>query len=127
MLLLFDVAFVLLKLFRFCTQRHIIKFESLPPVNASTPNAEEERAVACEIYEYASINSLNCSDRSLFQRYIGSLKPFYNIFEHTELKFTILGLNLLYLLVENRMSDFHSEVLLLYVLVLHCFKYLLIF
>lgn len=94
-------------------QRQIINFESLPPVNAPSQNAAEERAIACEIYEYATLYSLSASDRSLFQRFVGSLKPFYNIFEHTELKFTILGLNLLYLLVENRLSDFHSELELL--------------
>mmetsp|Transcript_23417 Transcript_23417/g.21298 ORF Transcript_23417/g.21298 Transcript_23417/m.21298 type:complete len:264 (+) Transcript_23417:43-834(+) len=94
----------------------LLEFESLPPLNIETPNAEIERKLSRDFLEYAVIVSVILEDKEGFERNINSLKPYYikniNISESTSTP-TVLGLNLLYLLVENRLADFHSELELL--------------
>lgn len=95
----------------------IMNFESLPPLNNETPNAEAERVVARTMYEYAVILAVRENDQYAFQRYVSSLRPYYSGYgpavSESELKNEIIGLNLLFLIVENRMADFHSELELL--------------
>lgn len=95
----------------------MIDLESLPPLGIDTEFATEERAVAREILEYAVILSVKMKDKESFQRNISSLRPYYSgyspLVSESKLKYLLLGLNLLFLLVENRLSDFHCELELL--------------
>mmetsp|Transcript_25423 Transcript_25423/g.25669 ORF Transcript_25423/g.25669 Transcript_25423/m.25669 type:complete len:264 (+) Transcript_25423:197-988(+) len=95
----------------------LIEFDSLPPLGIESASAEKERAVAREILEYAVILSIKTKDKEGFQRNLSSLRPYYTGYGPTvsesELKYPIIGLNLLYLLVENRLADFHCELELL--------------
>jgi 26S proteasome regulatory subunit N12 len=96
----------------------LLDCDSLPPMALARPNAEVETALAKEILEYAIILSIKAGDKSSFQRYMASLRPYYTAARATtsagndtsDIVYTILGLNLLYLLVENRLADFHCEV-----------------
>ncbi len=95
-------------------QLTLMEFDSLPPMNLNTQNAEAERILAREFFEYAVIYSIQTSDKDSFQRYVSSLRPYYIGYcasiSESDMKYTIIGLNLLFLLVENRLADFHSEV-----------------
>ena len=79
-----------------------------------SPNAKLERQIARDFFEYAVIFSVDRGDSESFQRYLSSLRPFYTMrypdLPDSELICTILGLNLLHLLVENKLASFHSEV-----------------
>lgn len=99
----------------------LLDCDSLPPIALARPNAEMETELAKEILEYAIILSIKAGDKSSFQRYMASLRPYYTAARSTtpagtntsDIVYTILGLNLLYLLVENRLADFHCEVRLI--------------
>lgn len=95
----------------------LMELDSLPPVVLETPNAEEERILARQVYEYAVILAVKDGDKEAFQRYLSTLRPYYTGFSaavsESELKSSIIGLQLLYLLVENQLADFHSELELL--------------
>lgn len=83
-------------------------------MTVKTPNAAAERALACEVFEFGAIFSVNSGDKEAFQRYLLCLRPYYTSYDTgSDLKYQILGLNLLFLLVENRLSDFHAELELL--------------
>ena len=73
----------------------LLTLDSLPPMNLSkgslllvyrpnaclltdrSPTAEEERAVAREVYEYAVLLAIQSGDRESFQRYLANLRPYY--------------------------------------------------
>ena len=76
-------------------------------------NNESEIVLARETLEYAVILSVKAGDKASFQRYMSSLKPLYTSVKlngASDLMNVIVGLNLLYLLVENRLADYHCEV-----------------
>jgi len=88
----------------------MIELDSLPPLCIESPTAEAERAMARDVLEHAVLLSVRQGDKGSFQRHLSSLRPYYTKnLPTSDSQNTILGLNLLYLLVENRLSDFHSE------------------
>jgi 26S proteasome regulatory subunit N12 len=91
--------------------------DSLPPVAMETPSAEQERVMAREVFEHAVILAIKSSDKEAFQRFLGSLRPYYTGFgpavSESAFKSPIAGLHLLFLLVENQLAEFHSELELL--------------
>lgn len=95
----------------------LLEIDSLPPLNMESPNAENERILAREVYELAVLHSINIGDRDEFQKYVGILRSFYSDFgpnvSESERKYMIIGLYLLYLIVENRLSEYHCELELL--------------
>eukprot|EP01038_Epipyxis_sp_PR26KG_P004505 gene4505-6365_t len=96
----------------------MLEMDSLPPLCVESASSAADRDVARQIFEYSILLSVNCGDREAFQRNMGSLRPYYttdNKFgnETSELMYTVLGLNLLFLLVDNRLADFHCELELL--------------
>ena len=97
-------------IFVYPTQRQMIVLESLPPMNVDCPTADAERSLAREVYEYAVLHANNSGNKDEFQRYISCLRPYYASSVVSDNKPLICGLKLLYLLVENRLSDFHCEV-----------------
>ena len=94
----------------------LIELDSLPPLCVDSPTAEAERALARDVLEHAVLLAVRREDKGAFQRHLSSLRPYYTNsagIAVSESQNTILGLNLLYLLVENRLSDFHCELELL--------------
>jgi 26S proteasome regulatory subunit N12 len=95
----------------------IIGFDALPPLGVESPSAQQERVLARRVYENAVLLAVREGDTDGFQRYVSSLRPYYSGYgpeiSESELKNEIIGLNLLFLIVENRMADFHSELELL--------------
>ncbi|KAL1208252.1 26S proteasome non-ATPase regulatory subunit 8 -like protein A [Cardamine amara subsp. amara] len=95
----------------------VTKFRSLPPLFENTPNAAQELTIAREIYEHAVILSVITEDQDAFERDYILLKPYYvearNRLPPSPQENLILGLNLLRLLVQNRIAEFHTELKLL--------------
>ena len=87
--------------------------DSLPPFCVESAGALADRAAAREILELAVFLAIKNEDSSAFQRGVSSVRPYYDLGASSENQNTVLGLNLLYLLVENKLADFHSELELL--------------
>ncbi|KAE9610658.1 hypothetical protein Lal_00029647 [Lupinus albus] len=92
-------------------------FRSLPPLFEDTPNAVHELTIARDIYEHAVVLSVKIEDQDAFERDFFQLKPYYtdasNRLPPSPQEYPILGLNLLRLLVQNRIAEFHTELELL--------------
>jgi 26S proteasome regulatory subunit N12 len=97
----------------------LLELDSLPPICKEIAASSKERAFAREVFELAVVLSIHMDDKASFEKYMSTLRPYYTTtgfgtsVTESENKYTILGLNLLYLLVENRLSDFHCELELL--------------
>ncbi|KAJ6825411.1 26S proteasome non-ATPase regulatory subunit 8-like protein A [Iris pallida] len=95
----------------------LTKFPSLPPSFQKTPNAVQELTLARDIYEHAVVLSVKTEDQEAFERDFFQLKPYYTdtcgVISPSPQEYPILGLNLLRLLVQNRIAEFHTELELL--------------
>ncbi|XP_074317604.1 26S proteasome non-ATPase regulatory subunit 8 homolog A-like [Silene latifolia] len=95
----------------------LTQFRSLPPLLEATPNAVQELTLAREIYEHAVVLSVKMEDQEAFERDFCQLKPYYtdarDRIPQSPQEYQILGLNLLRLLVQNRIAEFHTELELL--------------
>ncbi|CAA7406588.1 unnamed protein product [Spirodela intermedia] len=107
----------------------LTKFPSLPPSFQESPNAIQELTIARDIYEHAVVLSVKTEDQDAFERDFFQLKPYYTdtsgIIPPSPQEYPILGLNLLRLLVQNRIAEFHTELELLPTSALEnpCIKY----
>ncbi|PHU28111.1 26S proteasome non-ATPase regulatory subunit 8 -like protein A [Capsicum chinense] len=92
-------------------------FTSLPPLFQETSNAIDELTIARDIYEHAVVLSVKMEDQDAFERDFFQLKPYYTDargrLESSPKEYSVLGLNLLRLLVQNRIAEFHTELELL--------------
>ncbi|XP_028113996.1 26S proteasome non-ATPase regulatory subunit 8 homolog A-like [Camellia sinensis] len=89
----------------------LTEFRSLPPLFEETPNAVHELTLSNNVL------SVKIEDQDAFERDFFQLKPYYTD-AHGRLppspqEYPILGLNLLRLLVQNRIAEFHTELELL--------------
>lgn len=94
----------------------LIQFPSLPPAGLDSNTSSQERELARKIFEIAVLLSVQTNDTQSFQRHMAQLKPYYSEpsnADGTEMRRTMNGLNLMFLLVENRLAEFHSELELL--------------
>ncbi|KAL6182843.1 hypothetical protein ACLB2K_044255 [Fragaria x ananassa] len=95
----------------------LTQFTSLPPLYQDTPNAAKELEIARDIYEHAVLLSVKTEDQDAFERDFFQLKHYYtdvrNRLPPSTQEYPILGLNLLRLLVQNRIAEFHTELELL--------------
>ncbi|ONI07505.1 hypothetical protein PRUPE_5G124300 [Prunus persica] len=96
----------------------LTEFRSLPPLFEDTPNAIRELTLARDIYEHAVVLSVKIEDQDAFERDFFQLKSYYTDARSDRLppspqEYPILGLNLLRLLVQNRIAEFHTELELL--------------
>jgi len=73
-------------------------------------NADAQKS--CRALEYGVLLSVASGDLEAFGRNVMQLQPLYRLLESPR-KAHILGLNLMALLVENRLSEFHSQLELL--------------
>ncbi|XP_057966793.1 26S proteasome non-ATPase regulatory subunit 8 homolog A [Malania oleifera] len=107
----------------------LTEFKSLPPLFQDSPNAIHELTIARDIYEHAVILSVKVEDQDAFERDFFQLKPYYTDacgrLPPSPQEYPILGLNLLRLLVQNRIAEFHTELELLSATALEhsCIKY----
>ena len=82
------------------------------------PPSTDATAVACQALELGVLLTVMDGDLDAFGRNVAQLKPYYNAAAAsgcapTPRQCHILGLNLMHLLVDNRLSEFHAELELL--------------
>ena len=93
----------------------LLGFTSLPPAAPSAPTQpqQQELVVAREVLEYGALLSIKAMDIPSFERYVAQLKVYYTDcaahLPESERQYPILGLNLLRLLAQNRIAEFHTE------------------
>ncbi|GAQ91151.1 Hypothetical protein KFL_007350010 [Klebsormidium nitens] len=89
------------------------QFPALPPLFQKTPTQKEELSLGREVLEYAVLLTVKKEDEAGFERQFLQLKPYYvdtrNSIPPSSREQLITGLNLLRLLVQNRISEFHTE------------------
>lgn len=80
------------------------------------PSTNEYNTIAAEALEMGVLLSVANEDLDAFARNVSQLKAYYSLLSNTSTpppptkqKCQIIGLNLMYLLVENNLSEFHSE------------------
>lgn len=77
----------------------------------------QELAIARDILEIGAEHSVAVQDILSFERYISQLKCYYydykNEIPESQHKYKLLGLHLLFLLSQNRVAEFHTELELL--------------
>ncbi|KAK4747936.1 hypothetical protein SAY87_014522 [Trapa incisa] len=95
----------------------LTEFESIMPLFEETSNAVHELTLARDIYEYTDILSVKMEYQDSFEQDFFQLKPYYtdvgNILLHIAWIVFYTGPQLLRLLVQNRIAEFHTELELL--------------
>jgi|TARA_B110000208_G_C11584535_1_gene363832 26S proteasome regulatory subunit N12 len=91
-----------------------LEFPSLPPSGASSSTSEQELQIARTTLEIAALMFAQSDDMVSFERYLQRLLPYYvrdsplrASMAPSTLEFQVIGLQLLHLIVEKRLSDFH--------------------
>jgi len=93
----------------------MLDFSSLPPAAPSAPTSaqQQELLLAREILEHGALLSIKTMDIPAFERYVAQLKIYYTdcaaTLTESAKQYPILGLNLLRLLAQNRIAEFHTE------------------
>ena len=89
----------------------LIQFTTSRGNAAEGEQATAEIAAAVDALESFVIYSVKSQDDTAFGRYFAQLRSYYGMttVEVTPLQPKMLGLNLLRLLVDNRLAEFHSE------------------
>ena len=93
----------------------MLNFTSLPPATVQKPSEAQlqELLLAREVLEHGALLSVKTMDIPAFERYVAQLKIYYSDCAATlpasQRQFPILGLNLLRLLAQNRIAEFHTE------------------
>ena len=93
----------------------LLDFSSLPPAAPSAPTSaqQQELLLAREILEHGALLSIKTMDIPAFERYVAQLKIYYTdcaaSLPESPKQYPILGLNLLRLLAQNRIAEFHTE------------------
>lgn len=77
------------------------------------PGSDAHMKVAAEALELGILLTVQDGDLDAFARNVAQIKPLYAVLKTTPRKTHILGLNLMHLLVENLLSEFHAELELL--------------
>ena len=90
----------------------LLTLSFLPTGSRKTEMDERFLVIARNMLEIGAFWSLECRDVFSFERYVAQLKSYY--FDYSNMsesasKFTILGLNLMRLLAQNRLGEFHTE------------------
>eukprot|EP00529_Nitzschia_sp_RCC80_P042482 CAMPEP_0113454344 /NCGR_PEP_ID=MMETSP0014_2-20120614/7815_1 /TAXON_ID=2857 /ORGANISM="Nitzschia sp." /LENGTH=250 /DNA_ID=CAMNT_0000345747 /DNA_START=72 /DNA_END=824 /DNA_ORIENTATION=+ /assembly_acc=CAM_ASM_000159 len=75
--------------------------------------SEAHMMVTAEGLELGILLTVQDGDLDAFARNVAQVKPLYAALKTTPRKTHVLGLNLMHLLVENRLSEFHAELELL--------------
>ncbi|KXJ24823.1 26S proteasome non-ATPase regulatory subunit 8 [Exaiptasia diaphana] len=106
----------------------LIKFSFLPLPSTTNKPPQRELLLARDILEIGVQWSILKEDIPSFERYMAMLKPYYldyrGIIEDSAYMYQLLGLNLLSLLAQNRLAEFHTELELLPAKELQCNIYI---
>merc|ERR1719231_814649 len=94
----------------------MLDFTSLPPASVGpspSPTQQQELLLAREVLEQGALLSIKTMEIAAFERYVAQLKIYYadcaTALPESTRQFPILGLNLLRLLAQNRIAEFHTE------------------
>merc|ERR1719231_858532 len=94
----------------------MLDFTSLPPASVGpspSPTQQQELVLAREVLEQGALLSIKTMEIPAFERYVAQLKIYYadcaTTLPESPRRFPILGLNLLRLLAQNRIAEFHTE------------------
>ncbi|GBF96979.1 26S proteasome non-ATPase regulatory subunit [Raphidocelis subcapitata] len=91
----------------------LVQLPSLPPASAPSANAEKELQLARDVLEHAVLLALKAHDEGALERAFIQLKTFYadtrSQLGVSPREAMMLGLNLLRLLTQNRIAEFHTE------------------
>ena len=92
---------------------HLTNFKALPPRFEKTATASEELLLARECLEQAVLLSVQTGNETAFERHFLQLNTYYtdtkDLVKESEQELLVRGLNLLRLLVQNRIAEFHTE------------------
>mmetsp|Transcript_23282 Transcript_23282/g.59504 ORF Transcript_23282/g.59504 Transcript_23282/m.59504 type:complete len:281 (-) Transcript_23282:193-1035(-) len=95
----------------------LIQLPALPPVSQPSPTAQQELALARDVLEHAVLVAVKAKDEGAMERAFTQLKVYYadtrGQLPPSAQEHSLLGLNLLRLLVANRIAEFHTELELL--------------
>lgn len=84
---------------------------------SNTAASQQELLIARDILEIGAQWSIETKDIPSFERYMSQLKCYYFDYNtqlpESAFKYQLLGLNLLFLLSQNRVAEFHTELELL--------------
>jgi len=90
-----------------------ILIESFDVDQSDIHSVNKHQFFSREVLEYGTLIHLQSGDDRAFETYINSLKPYYFDFDkslpESQRKYPLLGVYLLFLLVENRIGEFHTE------------------
>jgi 26S proteasome regulatory subunit N12 len=79
--------------------------------------SQQELIIARDVLEIGAEYSVAIKNIQSFERYVSQLKCYYydykNMIPESQNKYKLLGLNLLFLLSQNRVAEFHTELELL--------------
>jgi 26S proteasome regulatory subunit N12 len=93
----------------------LIQISYMPTTDSQA--SQQELIVARDTLEIGAEHSVMVKNIQSFERYISQLKCYYydykNMIPESPNKYKLLGLNLLYLLSQNRVAEFHTELELL--------------
>jgi len=85
--------------------------------SAGVPLVKEDLLLGRDVLEMGALFSISAKDIPAFERYMAQLKSYYldfsNSLQESTLKYELLGLNLLWILTQNRIAEFHTELELL--------------
>lgn len=91
--------------------------EFLPTSDSDEVRIKPQLILARDILEIGALYSITTKDITSFERYLAQLKCYYFDYQahllESAFKYQLLGLNLLCLLSQNRVADFHTELELL--------------
>jgi len=91
----------------------LIQLPALPPNFGSSPTAEQELLLGREVLEQAVFLCLKAKEDVALERSFTQLKQFYadtrSLLPPSSQEYAMTGLNLMRLLVENRIAEFHTE------------------
>jgi len=87
-------------------------FDSIPPCF----DADAKQCIlAREVYEYATLLSVEKREIEEFEQHMSVLKTYYDedfraLIPDSQKMYTLIGLHLLYLLAYNKISEYHTEI-----------------
>lgn len=93
----------------------LIQLPALPPLFESSPTAQQELLLGREVHEHAVLLALRKKDEGAMERSFAQLRTYYNDTRSqlsgapASQEVALTGLNLLRLLVQNRIAEFHTE------------------
>jgi 26S proteasome regulatory subunit N12 len=92
---------------------HLLSLSFLPTGSNESEMDSRPLLIGRSMLEIGAFWSLECGDVASFERYVAQLKSYYfdyaGILNESDYMYPILGLNLMRLLAQNKLADFHTE------------------